>query len=118
MKQTITIPDYKLPSRNQLYSSGHWRTSQKIVKQAHEIISAYIPRKMITGLVDITIHAHYKTKQRRDSDNVEAKLVIDCLKGKVIEDDDYRFVRDVTTRVVVGSDSDRVEIYIEVVQQS
>lgn len=111
----ITIPNYKLPSRNKLYSSGHWRTSARIVKEAHEIISAYIPRKKITGLVDITIHAHYKNKRRRDSDNVEAKLIIDCLCGKIIEDDDYRFVRDVTTRVIVGS-KDQVIIKISKVK--
>ena len=109
----LVIPNYKLPSRNQLYSSGHWRSSQGIVKKAHELISAYIPKKMIKGLVDITIHAHYKHKRRRDSDNIEAKLIIDCLCGRVIEDDDYRYVRDVTTRVIVGSDGDYVEIFIK-----
>lgn len=107
----ITIPNYKLPSRNKLYSSNNWRVRKKIADDVHEIVSAYTPNKMIEGLVDIRIHAHYKDKRRRDSDNIEAKLCIDSLKGKVIQDDDYRFVRDVITRVVPGTE-DKVEIYV------
>ncbi|MHA1400178.1 MAG: RusA family crossover junction endodeoxyribonuclease [Candidatus Heimdallarchaeaceae archaeon] len=100
----IIIPNYKLPSRNTLYSSNNWRVRKRVADEVHQMISAYVPRKMITGLVDIEIIANYKHKRRRDSDNVESKLVIDSLKGKVIEDDDTRFVRNVTTRAIIGTE--------------
>jgi len=108
----IEIPNYKLPSWNKIYSSGHWRTRHKIAKEVHEFIKASTPNKMIKGIVDITIHQHYKHKRRHDSDNITHKLVIDSLCGRVIKDDDTRYVRDVTTRAIIGCDEDKLIITI------
>ena len=108
----ITIPDYKLPSRNQLYSSNNWRNRKQIVDELKSIVSVYIPHKMIDDRVDITIKAYYKTKLLRDSDNIEAKLVIDCLKGKVIHDDNVKYVRRVTTEAIIGAEENKLEIEI------
>jgi len=114
-KMTITIPNYKLPSRNQLYSIGHWTKRKKLADEVHEMIAAYTPNKIINGLVDIGIEAHYKHKRRRDSDNVEAKLVIDALKGRVLVDDNTRYIRSVTTTAIIGTE-DKVIIKIYAVQ--
>lgn len=110
---TITIPNYKLPSRNKLYASSHWRSRQKLAKEVHELVMAYSPKKLFKVPVNIRIDAYYKHKHRRDSDNVEAKLLIDGLCGRVIQDDDPRYVHDVTTRSHIGSETNKVVIYVQ-----
>jgi hypothetical protein len=111
----ITIPDYKLPSRNQLYSSNNWYARKALVDELKSIVGAYVPNKMIDDRVDITIKAYYKTKLLRDSDNIEAKLVIDCLKGKVIHDDNVKYVRRVTTEAIIGSITNKLVIEISTI---
>lgn len=112
----IEIPDYKLPSWNQLYSQGHWSKRKKLADEAHNLVWAYAPSKMFDCQVDIEVVAYYKYKRRHDSDNVCAKVVIDGLKDRVIKEDDTRHVRKVTTQAIIGADSDRVVIEVTPVE--
>lgn len=111
----ITVPNYKLPSWNHFYAGrSHW-ARQLLVSQAKEalMISGINKKRLIKERVDIKVTAFYKDKRHRDPDNVCAKLMIDCLKGKVIEDDDYRFVRRVTTEVIAGAKTEQVIIEVK-----
>lgn len=80
--------------------------------EAHQLVAAYCPRKIINHPVTIKIVAFYKDKRRRDPDNVFAKGLIDGLKGIAIEDDDSRFVKEVTLQVFTGQKDDHVEIIL------
>ena len=63
--------------------------------------------------VDIVITAYYKYKHRRDSGNVSNKEIIDGLvMAKVLEDDDTRFVRYVTTLAKIGQKENKVIVEI------
>lgn len=77
------------------------------------MVSTYVTNNMHEKPVNIRIDCFYKHKRKRDSDNIESKLVIDALKGKVIEDDDTRFVRDVTVCAHIGAENNRVEINVQ-----
>ena len=108
----IEIPQFKAVSWNELYEQKHWSHRKKLADEAHELVWAYLPKgcKVFKGRVDIKVTAFFKSKRRRDSSNICAKLYEDGLKGRVIEDDDTRFVRKVTTEAIIGADCDRVVI--------
>jgi len=115
---TIIIPAYISPSRNKLYSVKHWSQRSKIANEVHEIVASYITSKARSFLkdhklpVDIKITQYKKSKRLADSDNIEDKLIIDSLKGKVLEDDDVRFVRRVTTEMIIGAEKNELHIKI------
>lgn len=113
----IIVPNYKIVSRNKIYSSNNWIVRKKIVDEIHEMVSAYIPRpyRLFQKRVNITVEAYYKTKHRRDSSNVPLKEVEDVLKGKVIIDDDYRYVAKVSSQVFVGQKENKVVIKIDAI---
>lgn len=116
MKQiTLTIPDHKAISWNVLYEQQHWTKRQELAQTIHNFVVAAIPpgSKWFAKPVDITITAYFKNKLHRDSDNIASKLYIDGLKYRLIEDDDTRFVRKVTTEAINGAKKDEVIINIK-----
>jgi hypothetical protein len=114
----IIIPDYKLPSRNKT-AKKHFRKYMAIRDEIAMHILDYMPTgiEIIDVPVNIRIDAYYQHNYRRDSDNVNAKLIIDVIKGLIIKDDDTRYVHDVTTRCHIGADGDKVVIKIDEIQQ-
>lgn len=91
----------RLPSWQLFYESKHWTVRAKLAKTWHVLTVNALPAdyQLYTVPVDIWVTAYY-TGRACDADNVCAKLVIDGLKGKVIRDDDPRYVVNVTTRSV------------------
>ncbi|MDD2822825.1 MAG: hypothetical protein PHQ59_01965 [Candidatus Daviesbacteria bacterium] len=120
MKQvTLTITDHQAVSWNALYEQKHWSRRQELAQEIHSFVAAALPRerKIFTKPVDITIIAYYKNNLHRDSDNIASKLYIDGLKYKLIEEDDTRFVRRVTTEAVNGTKENKVIIKIKPIKE-
>lgn len=112
MNLTITVPNYKMPSRNKLYAGGHWSRRSKLAREVHKLVRSYAPSQMFTDRVDILVKAYYADNYRRDSSNVDIKIIEDGLKGKVIQDDDTRYVRRVSSEAITGADTNKLEIVI------
>ena len=116
----LSIP-HALPSWNVLYSGKHWNVRKEMahVWKLHTIAAVQYAALTNGGRVyygetpvNIFVRVLHKSKRRRDSDNVCAKLVIDGLKvAGVIADDDPRYVCVVSTEAV-QSDRDETQITI------
>lgn len=109
----IIIPEHRGISWNKFYDSPHWTVRAKFSKDTHWLVRSCLPEQyeMFTVPVNIKIQAHYM-HHPTDSDNLCAKIYIDGLKGLVIEDDDPRWLHDVSTRSFTGATSDYVLIQI------
>jgi len=109
----IVLDGERPPSWNKIYSAGHWSKRKKIVDPIHEAVWYAIPAgtRPFKRRVDITVRAYFRSKAL-DSDNIPAKLYIDGLRGRVIVDDDRRYVRAVTTQSMRDKQRPRVEIEI------
>lgn len=95
---TITIPNERAPSWNKMYAGMHWSKRVELAQTIWWKVYAAMPHnaKMFDVPVDVSIVATYKGRIV-DSDNVVGKIFIDAIKGKLIRDDDPRYVRRVTT---------------------
>ena len=107
----LTIPDHRPVSWNRLYSQQHWTKRKALADEVHLLTLAAIPpdAEMVKGPVWIFITAH--NRKPLDPDNICAKLYVDALKGRVIADDDPRYVRGVALRSETGDP--KVEIVIQ-----
>lgn len=110
----IIIPEHRGISWNKFYDSPHWTRRAELARNTHLLMRMHMPEQydMFTEPVNVRVQAHYK-HHPTDSDNVCAKIYIDGLKGLVIEDDDPKFLHDVSTRSINGCCEDYVEITIE-----
>lgn len=122
---TLAIPA-ALPSWNVFYAGAHWRERSECAKSWKlRMIAAVRSAKGYAArlyygydVVDIFVTVRHKSKRRRDSDNICAKLAIDGLKDAgVIADDDPRYVRIVSTQAV-QADRDETLITITPVDPS
>ena len=109
----IVIPGHRGPSWNDFYSGGHWTKRKEAKDIAQQLVRAYIDPNadMFPGRVDIFVTVYFKSREQ-DSDNICDKLFIDALKGRVIPEDDKRFVRWAATRSEVDKKNPRVEIEV------
>lgn len=113
----LQLWDEKCPSRNQDYAGRHWSKRSSAASRIHQLVrSALDPDVLLpfSGRVDIEVIAYYNDKRRHDPDNVWAKPYVDGLVGWLIEDDNDKHVRRVTTEVRRGPV--RVEIIITPVE--
>lgn len=113
---TITIPDFKTPSRNKT-ATKHWRKYQAARNEMASLIINYKPviQDMNTVnvplVVDIT--AVYKSKRSIDVSNIDDKIIVDGLmKAGILEDDSPRFNPAVIKRVKVGRGIDQLVIKV------
>lgn len=80
---------------NRLYAGIHWAKRQKQADEMHlrvraALADAKIPRQPCTEPVRITLL--YNSRMDIDNHGYITKLIIDGLKGWVIQDDDRRYV--------------------------
>jgi len=113
----LIINNFKAPSTNKMYSGQHWSKRYALAKTIQHLVFGLCLEQKIKPVkkypVDIMITAYYKAKTKRDSGNVSNKELVDGLVlAKVIEDDDTRFVRYVTTRAIIGKKEDKVIVEI------
>ena len=62
--------------------------------------------------VDIEVEVYRKDKHLVDADNIPAKLLIDCIRGWIIPDDDRESIHRVTTESFYDKDNPRVVIRV------
>ena len=109
----LILENYKIPSWNSMYSGQHFSKRMAMKDEACFAVIEALNNQSFTmyrNKVHITIVGHFR--RLLDCDNIASKLVIDALKGKLIEDDTPKYVDGVTTRSV-KSTSDFVEVIIE-----
>lgn len=70
--------------------------------QFHELLPKDLVK--ITGNVELCIHFNFKDRRKRDVDNY-LKLLLDCLKNVVIDDDDQIYKLTVSKRIGTGKDN-------------
>lgn len=122
----ITIPRWKPPSNNSIYSSNsHW-TRKTEADAVHTICSTEAKRWLrsqnalqpyFKDRVDISIICFFENRPY-DSSNIPVKLIEDALKGIIIIDDTPKYVRTVSSTSEVDKANPRVEIHINPVAQT
>jgi Holliday junction resolvase RusA-like endonuclease len=116
----IEIDGLQLPSWNVIYSNTNWGARKNIVDKVHNEIQWHLNQMdfaMFECVVDIKVECYYKNNRRPDSDNVCDKLVIDSLRGVVIANDDWRYVRYTTSASLLDRERPRTVITISEVAQ-
>lgn len=111
----FSIP-YSAPSWNIIYSSAHWTLRKKLADRWHGLVIKELKRLKVSKIkskktIKIIIKSYYKDNRTViDPDNICAKLIIDGLKGYLINDDDYHYISSVTTQSFIDKDNPRTEI--------
>ena len=100
-------------SWNKFYSGMHWTKRREILDDARAAVLAVMPvdAELFSDPVEICITVYFKSRPQ-DPDNICTKLYIDALKGRLIQDDDMRYVSSVTSRSRIDKAKPRVEIEI------
>ncbi len=109
----IVIPQHRGPSWNDFYSGGHWSKRKAAKDEAQQLVRAYLDPNvdMFNVPVDIFVTVYFSSRPQ-DSDNICDKLFIDALKGRIIPEDDKRFVRWAATQAAEDKSNPRVEIEV------
>jgi hypothetical protein len=109
----IILKDEKPMSLNKMYAGIHWSVRKLEAERVHYLVLAEVKKpQLFLHPVDITITAYFN-KRVLDPDNIVGKLYIDGLKGLLITDDTYEYVRSVKTISAVDKQNPRVEIDIQ-----
>lgn len=114
----ITLEGERPVTLNKYYAGMHWTERNEEADRVHMLVLAStmpLKAKIFEKPVDITVKVYFKDRPQ-DSDNIMAKMYIDGLKGRIITDDNRKYVRAVTTVSLVDKTRPRVEI--EVVESS
>ncbi|RMD70161.1 MAG: hypothetical protein D6822_04540 [Cyanobacteria bacterium J149] len=89
---------------------------KKIADRFHEVIGWLLKTgdfKPFYRPVEIIITANFKDKRLHDPDNLCSKVIIDPLVTHgILKDDNWQYVKSVTTKVVVGTED---KIILEVI---
>lgn len=96
----LTIPNERAPGWNNTLRS-HWAKRAELIeaiwyKVIAGMVSGSVQYAMFDCPVDVHVIATFKGRAL-DSDNICAKLYVDALKGRLLHDDDAKWVRRVTT---------------------
>ncbi len=118
---TVKIILYKVtpPSWNKFYSGMHWSKRKAIAEWFHQFVWVACKQQKIPKIktnsrsLSICTTCYFKSRSEvLDPDNICDKLIIDGLKGIVIEDDDYKHIKYVTTESWVDRENPRTEVVI------
>lgn len=90
---------------NALYSGKPWQVRREDAEYIHNtvrtaLMEQRIPRRLFQGPVSITFY--WNDRLDLDNHSYVGKLIVDGLKGWIIQDDDRRFVREVVHRFYDG----------------
>ena len=101
-------------TQNVFYSGIHWNKRREEAQRVHDLVKAHIKPEypLFTKKVDISIVAYFD-KYPFDSDNIMAKIYIDGLKPRLIQNDSHEYVGFVSTKSEVDKANPRVEILIK-----
>ena len=102
-------------SVNKYYRS--WKGRVLISKDGKEFkkeLELYLTNyEKILGKIKLNIILHFKDKRKRDVDNY-AKVLIDCLKNKLFEDDDM--IYKLYMEKHIGYGENKIEIYVNKIE--
>jgi Holliday junction resolvase RusA-like endonuclease len=117
MPRTQTFLMERKPSSHNEIFRKHYRTVQKICdawKQEAFYAVAFHKIKVVGSYpVHLTFHGLWRTKARRDADNIYVKPVIDQLVSiGILKDDDIAHVASVTLSGEVGYKEDGLQVTI------
>jgi len=92
---------------NKIYVGMHWAKRQKQAKEMHELmnysmLAQHVPKKLFKRPVVIDIS--YNSKLDIDNHGYLTKMLVDGLKGYLIQDDTRRFVIEVRQKFYDGKD--------------
>jgi len=92
---------------NKIYSGVHWNSRKKIAEEIHELVfyslkQQRVPKRIFLKPVGISIS--YNSRLDCDNHGFLTKMIIDGLKGYLIEDDDRRHVKEIRQRFHSGKD--------------
>lgn len=98
---------------NALYSGKHWAQRREDAEYIHQTIRAAlteqrIPRRPFQGPVSITFY--WNDHLDLDNHSYVGKLIVDGLKGWIVQDDDRRFVKEINHRFY---DQDRITVEVK-----
>lgn len=123
MRLVTLILDGEQPiSWNKMYAGAHWSKRKGEADRVHLTVrAAFDPQLLLDPEwvifdkpVAITVTAYFKNKRvQLDASNVPAKLYEDGLIGWLIEDDNPKYVRSMTTVSLLDRQNPRVEIEIK-----
>lgn len=111
----IVINGLQLPSWNVIYNNPSWKARKNVVDKVHSEVQLHLNQMdfdMFENIVDIMVECYYSNNRRPDSDNVCDKLVIDSLRGVVIKNDNWKYVRYTTSASLLDRDNPRTVITI------
>ena len=99
---------------NSIYSGKHWNERKTQAQEVHLLVRAAIRKqhrsvRMFREPVSVSIW--YNSRLDIDNHSYLAKLIIDGMKGVLIEDDDRKHVKELYQGFYVG---DRKKIIVEV----
>ena len=98
---------------NKIYAGVHWTKRQKQAKEIHKLmycsmLAQHIPKKLFKK--PVTIQLSYNSHLDCDNHGYLTKLIVDGLKGYLIEDDKRKFVKEIRQKFYDGKDI-QVEIW-------
>ena len=85
IKFTIPLKVNSQYGLNKIYSGQHWRKRQETADEIHTL------QKLFKE--PVAIHLSYNSKLDLDNHGYLAKMIIDALKGYLIENDDRKYVK-------------------------
>lgn len=106
------------PSLND-WSRAHWRERYRLTGGWVALLrSATVGIGMVVGSARVTVVYSFKNRRRRDLDNLVPKFIMDGLKGRVVADDDERYVGELVLRMENGAAEEQTTIVIEPLQRT
>lgn len=99
---------------NRVYSGAHWSIRKRQAAEVHALVKAAIRkqnRNVRKFSEPVTVCIWYNSRLDIDNHGYLAKLIIDGMKGVLIEDDDRRYVKELYQGFYSG---DKKKIIVEV----
>ena len=99
---------------NRVYSGAHWSVRKRQAAEVHALVKAAIRkqnRNVRKFSESVTVCIWYNSRLDIDNHGYLAKLIIDGMKGVLIEDDDRRYVKELYQGFYGG---DKKKIIVEV----
>lgn len=85
-----------IDSLNQWYSSKHWTRRKSEKDRLALIFTAYIINAKIPPLSQVELKVEYNSRLDVDNAIVGAKVIMDCLKKRVIKEDNSKHYKRLT----------------------
>ena len=112
MKTTITIPDFRAPSRNKTVTA-HWRAYQQQRDDLCGLIRAYVKGAGVICPACVTIEAYYKGKVGVDTSNIDDKIIVDGLMhAGILENDTAKENPEVVKRAYLETGKNELVITV------